>query len=121
MNTLRCCRRWEAQQLTHHQAEDDLQAVFLAHHERILAHEKGVTRMVVAGFLCVLHECALLDNATAPTDADNIFTTVAAQQQPYLHNSNYTNNKHGNNDSNNKSKAGYQKSQDNHQQVGRCW
>lgn len=28
-------------------------------------------------------ECALLDNATAPTDADNIFSTVAGQQEPH--------------------------------------
>eukprot|EP00983_Pelagomonas_calceolata_P124415 1161105-Pelagomonas_calceolata.AAC.6 len=74
-------RRWEVQQLSNDATYAHLEAVFDAHHDRILAHEKGVTRMSVVGFLGVLRESALLDNATAPTDADRIFRRVAEEQQ----------------------------------------
>jgi len=39
-------------------------------------------RMGTAGFLHLLHACALLDNATAPTDADRIFAAEAARAPP---------------------------------------
>eukprot|EP00200_Dunaliella_tertiolecta_P010920 CAMPEP_0202370162 /NCGR_PEP_ID=MMETSP1127-20130417/1842_1 /ASSEMBLY_ACC=CAM_ASM_000462 /TAXON_ID=3047 /ORGANISM="Dunaliella tertiolecta, Strain CCMP1320" /LENGTH=1045 /DNA_ID=CAMNT_0048966043 /DNA_START=3084 /DNA_END=6221 /DNA_ORIENTATION=- len=74
-------KRWEVQQLSNDATYAHLEAVFDAHHDRILAHEKGVTRMSVVGFLGVLRESALLDNATAPTDADRIFRRVAEEQQ----------------------------------------
>ncbi|KAF5838973.1 hypothetical protein DUNSADRAFT_1840 [Dunaliella salina] len=74
-------KRWEAQQMSSDAAAAHLEAIFDAHHDRILAHEKGMTRMSVIGFLCVLRESALLDNATAPTDADRIFRRVVEDQQ----------------------------------------
>lgn len=77
---MRVHRRLQAKHIGHDAADAHVQAVFEVHHDRILAHEQGLTRMSVSGFLRVLRECALLDNATAPTDADRIFTQQALQQ-----------------------------------------